>query len=266
MKVIEDSSLINVRDISTIATRMPIIIAHRGGVITPNSPENSLAAIRLAGNEAYDMVELDVVEAKDGIPVLFHGPNGHLGKDCGIEAFVHELISEELNRICYRESDQSITTLAKALELCSELNLGVMLDIKNYGHKYSEQFFAQTADLIKVHKLCNASLSFSQDPLAFKYLSDVQLLAISEDDLNKAANSQVVSSLEDRWWLGLPEKVSNQLVAELQKQKALVIIAINRFRYPFHAHEVLAEKDEQWLIEMGVNGLQIDSIYYEFTV
>lgn len=266
MKVEEDSSLIDLRNISHIAARMPIVIAHRGGVITRSSPENSLAAIRLAGDKAYDLVELDVVEAKGGTPVLFHGPNGHLGRDCGFEAFVHELTSEELTRICYRESDQSIVTLAKALELCRELNLGVMLDIKNYGHNCSEQFFTQIANLIKAHKLCNASLSFSQDPLAYKYLSDVLMLAISDDDLNKVANSQFTSSLEDRYWFGLPEQVSNRLVIELQKKKALVIIAINRFRYPSHAHEVLAEKDVQWLIEMGVNGLQIDSIYDEFVV
>ena len=52
----------------------------------------------------------------------------------------------------------------------------------------------------------------------------------------------------------------------MQKQNVLVIIAINRFRYPSHAHQVLAEKDVQRLIRMGVNGLQIDSIYYELAV
>jgi glycerophosphoryl diester phosphodiesterase len=262
MKSRSDSSLINLRDYSRVNIRKPILVAHRGGVITPNSPENSLAAIRFSGDNAYDMVELDVVEAKDNKPVLFHGPKGHLGRDCGVDAYVHDLPSEELVKICYRESNQHIATLADSLELCYELSLGAMLDIKNYGHQYSEQFFAQIADLLKKNKLCNASLSFSQDPLAHKYLGDVLMLAVSEEERNRLSNSQG-KPLENRWWFGLPEQATTQTVTELQKRRVLVIIAINRFRYPSHAGRVLAERDVQRLIEIGVDGLQIDSIYYQ---
>ena len=147
MKEQSDSSLINLRDFSSISIRKPILVAHRGGVISPNSPENSLAAIHFSGDYAYDMVELDVVEAKDTKPVLFHGPKGYLGRDCGVDAYVHDLASEELAEICYRETNQHIISLSEALELCYALNLGVMLDVKNYGHKYSELFFVQIANL-----------------------------------------------------------------------------------------------------------------------
>lgn len=58
------------------------------------------------------MVELDVVEAKDTKPVLFHGPKGDLGRDCGVDAHVHDLASEELAEICFRESNQHIISLA----------------------------------------------------------------------------------------------------------------------------------------------------------
>ena len=265
MKAQLDSLLINLREFSQIDTRRPLLIAHRGGVITSSSPENSLAAIQLAGDRAYDMVELDVVETKDGEPVLFHGWKGHLGRDCGLDAYVHELTSKELTSVCYRESDQYIVSLSTALKLCRELNLGVMLDIKNYGHEYSEKFFAQIADLLETHELCNARLSFSQDPLAYKHLRDVPMLAISEAELNKVANAQRLP-LENRWWFGLPEQVTSQLVTVLKKRGALVVIAINRFRYPSHAHKLLANNDVKVLIEMGIDGLQIDSIYEEFVV
>ena len=265
MKAQLDSLLINLREFSQIDTRRPLLIAHRGGVITSNSPENSLAAIQLAGDRAYDMVELDVVETKNGEPVLFHGWKGHLERDCGLDAYVHELTSKELMSVCYRESDQYIVSLSTALKLCRELNLGVMLDIKNYGHEYSEKFFAQIANLIEAHELCNASLSFSQNPLAYKHLRHVLMLSISEAELNKVANAQRLP-LENRWWFGLPEQVTSQLVTVLKKRGALVIIAINRFRYPSHAHKLLAINDMKVSIEMGIDGLQIDSIYEEFVV
>ena len=51
---------------------------------------------------------------------------------------------------------------------------------------------------------------------------------------------------------------------ELQENGSLVIVAINQFRYPTHAHEVLAHRDIQRLIETNVDGLQIDSIYGGF--
>lgn len=91
-----DSLLINLGELSQINTRRPLLIAHRGGVITSNSHENSLAAIQLAGDRAYDMVELDVAETKDGEPVLFHGWKGHLGRDCALDAYVHELTGKEV--------------------------------------------------------------------------------------------------------------------------------------------------------------------------
>ena len=57
--------MLNLRDRYSIKKRKPLLIAHRGGVLSPDTPENSLGAIRLAAHRGYDMVELDVREAKD---------------------------------------------------------------------------------------------------------------------------------------------------------------------------------------------------------
>ena len=93
----DQDHLINLHDMACIEARRPVLIAHRGGVIAANAPENSLGAIHLAAVHGYDMVELDVREAKDGKPVLFHGSSGHgLFTDCGVPNFVEELTSDEL--------------------------------------------------------------------------------------------------------------------------------------------------------------------------
>lgn len=73
MKTPSDNSLIDLRNRERINHRIPLLIAHRGGVVSPTSPENSLAAIKLASESSYDMVEIDIAEAMDCEPVLFHG-------------------------------------------------------------------------------------------------------------------------------------------------------------------------------------------------
>lgn len=57
--------LIDLTDRESLRVRKPILIAHRGGVITDMSPECSLASIRFAAQYGYDMVELDVQETAD---------------------------------------------------------------------------------------------------------------------------------------------------------------------------------------------------------
>ena len=65
-------SLIDLNDTAQVRERRPLLIAHRGGVITERSPECSLAAIELAAESGYSMVELDVQSSLDGVPIVFH--------------------------------------------------------------------------------------------------------------------------------------------------------------------------------------------------
>jgi hypothetical protein len=136
-----------------------------------------------------------------------------------------------------------------------------MLDIKNYGRPYAKEFFIQIADLIATYHLSEASLTFSQDPLALKVLGDVLMTAISVDEL-KNIERMGQPSFAGRWWFPLPDQATSPLVADLKEREVLVIAAINRFRYPAHAHIILAKKDIQRLNELGVDGFQIDSLYY----
>lgn len=48
----------------------PLIIAHRG--YSSRAPENTIAAFRMAREAKVDLIELDYLHAKDGVPVVFH--------------------------------------------------------------------------------------------------------------------------------------------------------------------------------------------------
>ena len=260
MKTAQNAALINVREYAEIRSRRPLLIAHRGGVIAANAPENSLAAIDLAAQQGYDMVELDACAARDREPVLFHGNQGNLRADCGVDKHITELTSQELQKLRYRASDQHIATLEQALEQCACHRLGVMLDIKDPEESRSRAFFERLASLLKQHQLTNATVTISHHPFVEQYLSACVLPRVSPEDFQKVQQGQDVP-LKAQFWFGLPEDLPDPAVELLQRNGTFVIPALNVFRYPAHAHYQLARLDAQRLLAAGVEGFQIDSVY-----
>ncbi len=259
MKSYVQEEMVNLRDPASIQTRKPLLVAHRGGVIAPDAPENSLAAIRLAARQGYDMVELDVREAKDKEPVLFHRPGGRgLFVDCGIEQDVENLTSDELTAIYYRASNEPIATLAQALALCQSLNLAVMLDIK--AGAPSEAFFQRIAELLEAHELGSATVTISHHPLIREYLADLVILPVSEQDSLRVYRGETVP-MRGQYWFGWAARLPGAAVKLLQQNGAFVIPAINTFHYPVHAHHELARQDAERLLAAGADGFQIDSVY-----
>lgn len=254
-------ALLDLRDVVPTGTLCPLLVAHRGGVIAPGVPENSLAAIRLAGSHGYDMVELDVLRPKDDEPVLFNDGTGTLLKNCGVNARIIDYTAQELTTLYYRASDQPIATLAQALTLCRQLRLGVMLDIKvRAGSELTEEFVRRIGALLDEYDLTTAALTISPYPLVRKILSGKVWFPVAEEDFRRAVGGDA-PSLHGQFWFGLPDGLPDSAVPALQQAGALAIPAINAFRYPPHGQETLARADIDRLRAAGVNGFQIDSVY-----
>lgn len=254
--------LIDVWDLGSVQARRPVLVAHRGGVIAPNAPENSLAAIRLAAASGYHMVELDVRVASDGVPVLFHGSAGSgLSVDCGIEEFVEDLTSEELQSIRYRESTEHIALLSDALDLCASLRLGVMLDVK--AGDPPQVFVSRIGDLLHSCGLDRAALTISHDPGVRDGLAETVLPPVSREDYRRVLGGEALS-LEGQFWFGWAADLPSDAVSQLQVCGAFAIVSINTFHYPSHARDALARQDIERLYTAGVEGFQIDSVFREF--
>jgi len=261
MKSHIEKEIINLRDHACIRARCPLLVAHRGGVIALNAPENSLASIRLAGTRGYDMVELDIKEAKDKEPILFHDFLGNnLLVNCGIDQAIEDLASDELTAICYRASTEHIATLAQALALCESLNLGVMLDIK-VGEP-SKAFLERIANLLETHQLCSATVTLSHHPLVQEYLADQVIFPVSDQDFQRVSHGEK-AALHNQYWFGWASKLPDATVDLLQQNGAFVVPALNTFHYPAHARYALARQDARRLLAAGVDGFQIDSEYAE---
>lgn len=247
--------LIDFYDVESIEMHKPILTAHRGGVVTGDSPECSLVAIRLAKERGYSLVELDIRRSADGIAVVFHDEN--MLEACGIDQLISGLPGSEITKISYSGSTEKIVTLDTALEYCRSLELGVMLDLKAQA---DHDFYDQIAGLVRKHGLEKSSITISGNETFRERIKDVAVLTVTREEISAVQNGKVVD-LRNRYWFGLPERIPSEMVSKLKECGALVMPAINTFRYPKENHMVLAKKDIERLNQAGVDGYQIDSVY-----
>jgi glycerophosphoryl diester phosphodiesterase len=257
--------VLDLRDPQNIVENRPILIAHRGGVVSPDTPENSLGAIRLASQRGYDMVELDIMEAKDHVPVLFHAfkGRGHLFVDCGIDQYLEDFTSDELSRITYRLSSQTIARLSDALELCADLELGVMLDIKVKSP--SDDFLQHISEYLKAFGLQRSGMTLSLSPRVERELEGLLMFRLRDAELNRLLDGEEVN-LHGRYYFDWGSRIEAEQIRLVQESGAFVIAAINFFQYPRHARRALAAQDIQRLQNAGVDGFQIDDEFKELVV
>ena len=247
--------MIDLTDRGDLNTRSPILIAHRGGVVSVDAPECSLTAITRAAERSYDMVELDVQASREGVPVVFHDRS--LDKACGRPGRIADFVSSELTDTRYLNSQDHILTLDGALGLCRDLNLGVMLDFKS-GQK-NGVFLKQIDRLILKHHLQHATITISGSEQMRSLMKHVMFTLTSNEMLHLREGRSLQSG--QRFWFGLPNQLLPGDVEKLKKAHALIFPAINTFRYPADEHMESAGRDIQRLLKEGVDGFQIDSVY-----
>lgn len=250
--------LINVWDISKVQNRKPILIAHRGGVVEPNIPECSKMAVKMAAVHRYDMVELDVQESKDHHPIVFHDNN--MMQACGIDNKISGFTMEAVSQIKYMNSEESITSLDEMLGLCKKLNLGVMLDVKSDGE--NELFFKRILDLLEKYELDKSCMVLGNAKVQ-QQLKGKALLTLPKEMLDKVKQGKTLD-LKGYYWFGVPKSWPLELIKPIQENSALVIPALNTFRYSKENHRSEAHHDAARLLDAGVDGFQIDCIYQDY--
>ena len=94
----------------------PVVIGHRGCIY---ETENTLAAVRAAGDYGAQYAEIDVQLSADGVPVVLH--DGNLWRLAGENRNVADLTAEELTSLPllptgYGQAGEHIPTLEQALQ------------------------------------------------------------------------------------------------------------------------------------------------------
>ena len=96
-----------------------------------------------------------------------------------------------------------------------------------------------------------------------EHLQGKVLLTISDEMLESVKQGKEVD-LHGYYWFGVPEKWPLELVKPIQENGALVIPALNTFRYSKEQHRSEASRDAERLLKAGVDGFQIDCVYQDF--
>jgi glycerophosphoryl diester phosphodiesterase len=256
------ANLINLADRAALAREHPfILIAHRGGFVTPESPEGSLRAIRLAAENGFDMVELDIHRSSDFVPVIFHDPN--LMARCGVPGVPSDYTVEKLKSLHLGSTDQTISTLDEALTVCRESGLGIQMDFKvrDQGPDLERVAKAVVA-LVESHGLARAAVTISNDnPILARFLEGKAMFSFGAGDLTARLQSTSPPT-PDRWYLfDVAGRTPDDAVQAALGKGFLVIPAVNTFRYSADRMMGDAKKDVDRLIGLGVSGFQIDSVF-----
>lgn len=248
------AELINLYDPNSLADHQPVLIAHRGGVVRDGIPENSLPALRLAAQEGYAMVEVDVRATRDGVPVAFH--DDELLEHVGVSGRIEDLTFYEVSKLRYHEGER-VLSLDEYLRKAAALGLGIMLDIKTDG---DADFYQEIAGQLARYGLNNAALTISRSPGTVEHLAGLVMHRVSAEQEQRIENGEIVN-LDGLFWFGWPRYISNERVSEIQGMGALVIPSINVFHYPEAEHMQRADTDIQRMHEAGVDAYQIDGVY-----
>lgn len=251
-------TLVDLSNTEAVRARAPLRIAHRGGVITQASPECSREAIWRASLAGYDMVELDLQESADGEPIVFH--NKDLQDACGLSGAVADRTETELRAIPYSGSEERILHLGDALALCAQENLGVMLDIKVTG---SPAFYRRIIGQLERFDLKKATLCINGAPDVREHLGGKIMLRLTQEQLD-AHENDAATDLSGGFWFGIAADLSDDRAVNLQKAGALVIPAVNTFRYDAATHREKVKADVDRLCAAGVDGFQLDSAYQDY--
>ena len=241
-------------DAKSLAERKPLVIAHRGGVVDEDSPECSETAIRRAALAGYDMVELDIRMSKDGQPIVFHDRALRPASDQ--DGSIESHTAREIRAFTFAKNGEPIMHLDTALALCKEERLGVMLDIKAEGNP---DFFRRIIGLLERHELKPNAMCINGAAGVREHLGGHIFLRATDEDI-----ADPNKDLSQSFWFGIARNLTAEMAAEVKARGALVIPAINTFRYDENTHMEDTKQDVDRLLKAEIDGFQIDSIYQHY--
>lgn len=235
--------------------KAPILVAHRGGVVTESAPECSAESIRLAARHGYGAVELDLRPSAEGVPYVFH--DGKTDRACGVDGEFSQMNGGEIAALRFIRNGEKVLSLAEALRLCDDLGLSIMLDIKV---PEDAVFLANIAKTVAEMGFNDYTICMNGDERTRAALKDIARVRVLDEERDALMAGEKVD-LSRRFWFGLPSALPKETIAPMQAAGAWVIPAINIFRYERDSYIAGGEADIAALVEAGVDGFQIDSVY-----
>jgi len=231
-----------------------ILIAHRGGVVSEDAPENSLAALQEAIDRGYYMVEIDMRLTKDSVLITQHDP--HFRKYFDTDRLVSDMTWKEIQSLKH-PSGYRVLLLEEVLAHCQG-KIQVMLDNKIAG--MDEKLFTKVVDLLKKHELDKDALMIGTSASTEFFTGKIRLSCTrSQLEVNQIR----ADYSSDHYYL-FAREISKEDVDWAEARGIMTVAAINSFTFPQENLMEAARQKTQELKENGVIRFQIDGIFEEF--
>ena len=243
--------------IEPVASRpnAPRLVAHRGGVVSAEIPENSRAAIEAAIERGYWMIEVDLQETRDGAIVVHHDDNfrrfyGHPGK-------VAEMTRAEIEELRMQANGEPPLFLDELVELARG-RVRLMLDWKTRSPTASAlpdlEAALRQADLLSTSDVIGTSQArahFVGKARVGRRLEQIEQAADRGEDV--AARYFLFEHGRD---------LTARDLLRARELGVAVVPSVNLFHYDdLERREAAARHDLERLRAMGVEQFQIDAVY-----
>lgn len=232
-----------------------VVIAHRGA--SAYAPENTMSAIRLAVEQQAEMVEIDVVLSKEGIPVVIHEDS--LSRTTDGEGFVSSFTVEQLQNFdagSWFSEDfvgEKIPTLEEVLAYCKD-KIAVNIEIKTEAVRNDDQDGVEkfSLDLVNQLEMRDQVIFSSFDYRALKRLKtlDSEIPVAMLYEKRQSGDKSPVQLVEEYKLDGF-----NSRYSQLSQEWADLL---NEAEIPFSLYTINDEEMMRKFIGMGASAIFSD--------
>jgi len=235
-----------------------LVIAHRGGVVNESLPENSLAGLEEAVRRGYTHVEVDVRCTKDGKLVCFH--NDNMKEKTGVDKNVSEVTLDKLRKLYLIKTQEAIPTFEEyCAKSCGRINL--MLDIKGCAEEHTEEYIKQIDEILTKYGLMEEALFIGRKKILDRFYGKAKIAL--RDNLETVKASQQAKGNPGQYYFifNHARDFDKKQIDGFHQIGMKVIVSINTFHYRTGDPVKQGKDDIKRLLDLGVDGLQIDSCY-----
>jgi glycerophosphoryl diester phosphodiesterase len=259
LRVLRAIELVVEESLDRLSSTSPLLIAHRGGVVSEQLIENNVAAISEAIRRGYHMLEVDLRESRDGHIIVHHDADFH--RFYNDPRRVSNLTWDEIRKLQSPTGERPLE-FAEFAERCRG-HIQLMLDVKEAER--GQEFFQEIQSVLQANGLLNSALIIGTKQSKLAFLGKARV-AVNYASLIRAAEAG--EPVSKRYFLfEHGEDLTEQMVTRTRQLGVTVVPSINVFHYDGDGnHWLLARHDIRRLRALGITHFQIDSVYEDFVV
>ncbi len=236
-----------------VAAHERLLIAHRGGVVDEDTPENSFAAMDLALARGYEMVEIDLRRSRDGVAVVHHDTD--FMRFYGDSRRVEDLDWQTISKLRTVRGNYRPLRLEEVVRRYAG-RLRFMLDTKVGGPAFLQRIEAILRSAGALESAYVIGTAESR-----RFFTGKALVGLPLGRLETAAEAG--ERVAERYFLFAHGRDLGAV--ELNRARALgvrVVPSINTFHYyDLPSPRATARRDTERMLSLGVSEYQIDSTF-----